>query len=198
MSDIQTIPTLYRSLKCELAVRNHLQGILWLRSLKFFREIERPGWDPMEGIGSYTVDGLLHGDVADDKPIFPGFILSFSELRLANFGSFVLELRHPEELRNRIVSRFPEGTSIEWHRVAYDKRPNLESAPPPSEDWKRKHFAKPKEFADEREWRLVVFLPPPFRLLNDTLKPHVGSLQGIFRLEKLNSRSSVPPAFSAR
>ena len=177
------IPTLYRTLKREAAMRNHLQGILWFRSLKFFREKEGMGRDPMEGIGSYMVDGMLHRDVGDENPIFPAFILSFSERPLVDkFGPFVLKVMSPDELRNRIVCRFPEGTCIDWHRVVYDKREELDSVPNPSENWNRKHSAKPARFADESEWRLVVFLPPPLRLLNDTLKAHVGNLQGVFQL----------------
>lgn len=184
MPIIQTVPPLYRSLECPLAVNNHLQGILWLRLLKYFRELEGPGRDTMEGIGSFTVGRIVHVDVADERPIFPGFILCFSELPLPKFGEFILELTQPEKLRERIAHRFPQGTSIEWSRVEYDKRPNLESVPTPSQGWDRKHFTKPEEFADEREWRLVVFLPPPLRLLNDTIKPHVGNLQGLFGLKK--------------
>ena len=78
--------------------------MLWLRSLKYFRGIEEPGRDSLEG---------------------------FSEIPL-------------------------------------------------------EHCAKPASFACEREWRLVVFLPAPLRLLDDTLKPHVGNLQGVLRL--------MPPA----
>ena len=137
----------------------------------------------MEGIGSYTVDEMLHHDVSDENPIFPAFILSFSELPLKEkFGHFVLKVTRPDELRNRIECRFPKGTSIEWRRVEYDKKEELESVQSPSEDWNRKHYAKPACFACEREWRLVVFLPPPLRLLNDTLKAHVGNLQGVFQL----------------
>lgn len=177
------IPTLYRALKCEAAMRNHLQGILWFRSLKYFREKEGTGRDPMEGIGSYVVDGITHQDVGDENPIFPAFILSFSERPLVdNFGSFVLKLTRPDELRNRIVCRFPERSRIEWHRVEYDKKEELESDPSPVEGWNRKHFAKPECFADEREWRLVVFLPSPLSILNDTLKVNVGNLQGVFQL----------------
>ncbi len=164
-------------------MRNHLDGILWFRSLKYFREKEGSGRDPMEGIGSYRVGEILHHDVGDKNPIFPAFILSFSELPLKEkFGPIVLKVMHPDELRNRIVCRFPEGTSIDWRRVEYDKKEELESVPSPLEDWNRKHYAKPACYAYEREWRLVVFLPPPLRLLNDTLKAYVGNLQGVFQL----------------
>ncbi len=184
MSENHSVPPLYRSLECPLAAKNHLQGILWLRSLKHFRQIEGPRQDSEEGIGSYTIDGFLNVDVADERPIFPAFILCFGELPLPKFGKFILKLTQPEKLREQVAGRFPPGTKIAWHRVEYDKKLNLDSDPTPSVGWARKHFSKPEKFADEKEWRLVVFLPPPLRLLDDTIKPHVGNLQGIFRLEK--------------
>ena len=176
------IPTLYRSLKSEAAVRNHLLGMLWFRSLKYFRGIEGPGRDPLEGVGSYTVHGMLHQDVSDENAIFPPFILCFSELPLEEFGAFVFKVAWPDALRNRVLSKFPVGTQVEWHQVEYHKQEVLDSVLSSTEHWNRKHYTKPSNFAHEREWRLVVFLPAPLRLLNDTLKPHVGNLQGMFEL----------------
>ena len=176
------IPTLYRTLKCEAAVRNHLVGRLWFQSLKHFRGVESSGRDPLEGVGSYTVRGMLHRDVSDENAIFPAFILCFSERPLREHGDFVLKLRRPLALRDRVLSKFPDRSRVEWHQVEYGKKEVLDSVPGPSELWKRKHYTKPADFAHEREWRLVVFLPPPFRLLNDTIKPHVGNLQGVFEV----------------
>ena len=176
------IPILYRSVDCEQAMRNHLSGILWFRSLKYFRAIEKLGHDPMEGLGTYTVDGRRHHDVADERPIIPAFIMSYSEVPLLEFGGFVLRLSNPLGLRDRIKNQFPERSCVRWHEVKYDKKETLNTEPKPSENWDRKHYSKPASFAHEREWRLVIFLPPPLRLLNDTLKPHVGNLQGFFEL----------------
>ncbi len=176
------VPVLYRALNCEAAVKCHLMGKLWFRSLKYFRGIEGPGRDPSEGVGSYRVQGVEHRDVSDESPIFPAFILCFSELKLAKFGKFFLEVRHPNDLAERVKSQFPDRTEVKWHRVQYGKREVLDSVPSTAEHWDRKHYTKPACFAEEQEWRLVVFLPPPLRLLNDTLKLHVGNLQGILRL----------------
>ena len=172
------IPILYRGLDSETAMRNHLQGMLWFRSLKHFRGIDRPGRDPTEGVGSYTVDGMLHRDVADEHPIFPAFIMSYSEVALPEYGKFILRLSNPPGLCGGIRDRVPERSRVRWHRVIYDKTEDLDTVPGPSDDWARKHYSKPACFAHEREWRLAIFLPPPLRLLNDTLKLHVGNLHG--------------------
>ena len=181
------IPTLYRTVKCNAAVKNHLMGMLWFRSLKYFRGIEGPGRDPLEGVGSCTVQGRLYRDVSDENAIFPAFILCFSELRLEKFGRFGLKVARPDALRDRVLAKCPDRTRVEWQRVEYGKQEVLDSVPGPTEHWIRKHYTKPARFAEEREWRLVVFLPEPFRLLNDTLKPHVGNLQQVF--EVLSSAS---------
>ena len=175
------IPALYRTVTSEEARRNHLLGILRFGSLKYFRTKEGAGRDEMEGIGSYTVDGKQHRDVSDERPIFPGFILCFSERPLLEYGNFVLELSAPHELRKRVMRSFPDKTSVEWQKVTYNKTEHLDSVPGPYEAWRRKYYTKPACFAHEMEWRLVIFLPSPLRLLNDTLKPCVGNLQGLFR-----------------
>lgn len=176
------IPTLYRAVKGETVFKSHRSGKLWFRSLKYFRTMEGPGRDPMEGVGSYTVRGMLHRDVSDENAIFPPFALSFSELPLREYGDFVLKLERPNALRERVLCKFPERTRVQWYRIEYGKKAELDTVPGPTEVWKRKHFTKPERFAHEKEWRLVMFLPPPLRLLNDTLKPHVGRLQGLFEL----------------
>ena len=63
----------------------------------------------------------------------------------------------------------------------------LDTNPSPTEDWNRTHYSKPKKFADDKEWRLVIFLP--MRLLNDTLKVHVGDLLDVFDLIRSPMRS---------
>ncbi len=168
---------LHRTVDSEEARRNHLLGILWFRSLKRFRMQEGAGRDEMEGLGSYTVRGEQHGDIADDKPIFPAFIQCFSEKPLPKYGNFGLKLLDPCALRKRVECRFPKGTTVEWLKVTYDKTEHLDAVPNPYEERHRKHYGKPACFAREREWRLVIFLSPPLRLLNDTLKPCVATFR---------------------
>ena len=172
---------LYRTVSSEEVRKKHLRGILWFGSLKYFRTKEGTGRDDMEGIGSYTVDGKQHKDVSDKTAIFPCFILCFSEQPLLEYGNFVLELSNPHELRRRVKRSFPDKTCVEWHKVTYDKTEHLDAVANPSEDWNRKHYSKPACFAHEKEWRLVIFLPPPLRLLNNTLKLCVGNLQSLFK-----------------
>ena len=175
---------LYRTVSSEEAGRNHLLGILWFRSLKHFRTVEGAGRDELEGIGSYTVGAAHYVDVADERPVFPAFILSFSEQPIWEHGDFALKLLDPCALRERVKERLfqdPAKADVEWHKVTYDKTRHLEAELGPSEEWGRKHYSKPVCFACEREWRLVIFLPPPLRILNDTLKVGLGNLQGIFR-----------------
>ena len=126
------IPTLYRVLDSETAMRNHLQGILWFRSLKYFRAIDGVGRDPMEGVGSYTVDGMLHRDVADEHAVFPAFIMSYSEVALPEYGKFVLRLSNPPGLCDRIRDQLPERSRVVWHRVRYNKTEDLDTVPDPS------------------------------------------------------------------
>ena len=80
------IPTLYRSVEHEADAKDHLRGMLWFRSLKYFREIDGPGRDSLEGAGTYTVQGMLHREVSDKNPIFPAFVLCFSEIPLERYG----------------------------------------------------------------------------------------------------------------
>ena len=106
------VPTLYRSVECQQAVTNHLLGILWFQSLAHFRAIERPGRDSMEGIGSYTVAGRRHNDVADEHPVFPAFIMSFSEMPLPAYGKYVLKLSNPDELCKQVAERLPDQSRV--------------------------------------------------------------------------------------
>lgn len=180
---MRDFPVLYRCLADEVAVTNHLKGYLWFRSPKFFRSIEGRGNDPLEGIGSYILGGSVYKDIGDDRPIQPAFLISFSEIILPEYGKYVLKLENPNDLSERVKSRLPKGSNVYWRKIKYDKVEELYSEPSPTEGWNRKFFSKPSEFESEKEWRLVVFLPMPLRLLNDTLEPCVGNLQGIFRLQ---------------
>ena len=48
--------------------------------------------------------------------------------------------------------------------------------------WNRKYFWKPQEYADEKEWRLIVTFLHSFRILNKTLK--IKEPQEFFQLRK--------------
>lgn len=177
-------PTLFRAVKDYPAVENHLTGKLLFRSPIVFRKSNGVGADPLEGIGYYELpDGKICRDVNDENPT--AFILSFGEQAesLKKFGEYCLEVRHPLELKRRVECRLCPGSRVEWRKIKYDKVVQLEDNPSPAEDWNRTHYSKPETFAQEKEWRLLIFLP--MRLLNDTLELHVGDLPDIFRLVDL-------------
>ena len=178
---------LYRSLKCQKAVDNHLKGKLWFRSLKYFQQTEGIGRDELEGVGSYTVGNLNYCDIDDRETIYSVFIMSFSEVRLPKYGQFCLALREPSQFKQRIEQRIldsfrPDGYSVEWRKVTYNKTRILSHEPSPTADWARKYWEKPERFASEKEWRLLIFLPPPLRLLDDTIKPHVGDIESLLQI----------------
>lgn len=201
-------PTLFRAVKDYHAVENHLAGTLWFRSLPYFRNIKSRyrllgcpflTWfqslpyfrkikgvraDPLEGIGSYeSPDEKICRDLGDENP--GAFILSFGEQAesLQKFGEYCLEVRHPLELKRRVEDRLCPGSRVEWGKVQYNKVMQLEADPSPAEDRIRTYYSKPEKFADEQEWRLVIFLP--MRLLNETLELHVGRLLDVFDLVDL-------------
>lgn len=180
---MRDIPILYRCLKDEAAVTNHLKGYLWFRSPNYFRSIEGQGKDSLEGIGSYIFNGSVYNDIGDERPIQPAFLISFSEIVLHDYGRYVLKLENPNELYERVKGRLPKGSKVYWRKIKYDKTEELDSEPGPSEGWSRKHFSKPSKFESEKEWRLVMFLPMPLRLLNNTLKVSVGKLIGVLSLQ---------------
>lgn len=181
-------PTLFRVVKDYPAAENHLTGKLLFRSLPSLRNSEGEGKDVSEGIGSYVLaDGRICRDVNDENPT--AFILSFGEQAesVKKFGDYCLEVRNPLELKRRVEDRLCPGSRVEWQKIQYDKvmdKDNkvmqLETNPGPSESWDLMYYSKPETFADEKEWRLLIFLP--MRLLNDTLKLHVGDLPDVFRL----------------
>jgi len=184
-------PTLFRFVKGNEAVENHLTGKLWFQSLPSLRNIEGEGQDVSEGIGSYALpDGRRCRDVNDENPT--AFILSFGEQAesVKKFGEYCLEVRNPLELKRRVEDRLCPGSQVEWRKIQYDKEMDkdnkvmqLETNPGPTESWDLMYYSKPKAFAQEKEWRLLIFLP--MRLLNDTLKLHVGDLPDVFRLVDL-------------
>ena len=178
---------LYRSLNCSESMLNHLEGKLWFRSLKYFHQIESIGRDEMEGVGSYTVDDLNYYDIDDRETIQSVFIMSFSEVRLPEYGQFFLALQEPlqfkQKIEQRILDSFRPGRDrVKWRKVTYNKTRVLSHELSPVADWKRKYWEKPERFASEKEWRLLIFLPPPLRLLDNTIKPHIGSLESLFKI----------------
>lgn len=187
-------PTLFRVVKDYPAVENHLTGKLWFQSLPYFRKIEDKGKDVSEGIGSYALpNGRICRDVNDKTPT--AFILSFGEQAesLKQFGECCLKVSNPLELKRRVECRLCPGSRVEWRKMKYDKvmdRDNkvmrLETNPSPTESWDLMYYSKPETFAQEKEWRLLIFLP--MRLLNDTLKLHVGDLPDVFRLVDLRGQ----------
>lgn len=180
---MRDIPILYRCLSDETAVNNHLKGYLWFRSPKYFRSIEGRGKDSLEGIGSYIFDGSAYRDIGDERPIQPAFLISFSETMLPDYGRHVLRLDNPNDLSEQVTDRLPKGSKVCWRKIKYDKTIVLDSEPSPSEGWDRKYFSKPPKFESEKEWRLVMFLPMPLRLLNNTLVIGVGNLIGVLSVQ---------------
>ncbi len=186
-------PTLFRFVEGNEAMENHLTGKLWFRSLPSLRNIEGEGKDVSEGIGSYALpDGRICRDVNDKNPT--AFILSFGEQAesVKKFGEYCLEVRNLLELKRRVEDRLCPGSQVEWRKIQYDKVMDkdskvmrLETNPGPTESWDLMYYSKPATFAQEKEWRLLIFLPPSIRLLNDTLQLHVGDLPDVFRLVDL-------------
>lgn len=180
-------PYLYRSVRGKEAIRNHLLGELWFRSPAYFRDIEAPASDHLEGVGSYKLDGILHKDVSDSKPIQPVFLTSFSAEPEATrkFGNYYFVLRDPEELRKRVQHALPpEITEVTWQKMEYTKTMQVARDIGPSENWARKYLCKPEKFSDEQEWRLFILFRHSFRLLNRTMKICIGNLHGVLDLRK--------------
>lgn len=182
---IETPPTLFRSLQDRDAMQNHWSGILWFRSPRYFRNIEDGRKDPLEGVSSYQLSAGTHWrSINDEIPVQPAFILSFSEIPLPKkYGQYVLKVQNPLELKDRVERRLLQGMSrVEWGKVKYDKRMQLEDHPPLGEDRIRQFFSKPEKFTDDREWRLVITFRHSLPILNETLKLHLGksSLIDIF------------------
>ncbi len=180
--------TLFRTTNSREALYNHLKGILWFRSPRYFREPgEDLSADPSEGIGSYKLpNGQICHDLDDDSdvPIIPFFMLSFSEIPLTKFGKYIFEISGLTELEKRVenICSIVKGSHISFQKIEYGKVEQLETDPGPSESWNRKYFSKPREFAGEKEWRLAINFPSQFRIGNNTLELHVRNLQGILNL----------------
>lgn len=190
---IEAPPPLFRSVPDDDTMNSHLSGILWFRSPNYFRDIEDIRADQLEGVGSYTPsDGTTNRDVSDTVPIQPTFILSFSEIPLSKYGKYVLKVQNPMELKRRVECRLPQKISeVEWRKIRYDKEMRVETDPGPGEGWSRKHYSKPRNYADEREWRLVIRFLHSFPILNQTLKLNFGkgNLVDIFELMPLGSET---------
>lgn len=176
-------PTLFRAVKDEPAARKHLAGVLWFRAPAYFRTIEGPAADSLEGSGTFELpDGQVNQDITDDVPIPPTFILCFSAEKNAvkKFGDSCLKVGNPVKLKERVEAALPgEGlTSVCWRKVEYRKRLDVETDPG-ADGWARKYYWKPEEYSDEKEWRLLVQFRHSFRILNKTLKLHTGYQTGL-------------------
>ena len=187
---MQTPSALYRSVKKEdQALENHLQGKLWFRSPRCFREMEGSGNDELEGRGGYELKSTVWSDLDDDAQILSMFALSFSETpgacrKFGNGSPLYLVVREPEKLAEVVRQALPERiTEVGWQKMEYTKTMSLESHPKPVEDWNRKFFSKPVRFAEEQEWRLCIYFCERFPILNETLKLGFGNLRGVLDFE---------------
>ena len=178
-------PTLFRAFKeAPEVLNNHLLGRLWFQSLRYFRKHKGARADILEGIGSHKKPcGGISQDISDKTTINPTFILCFGEQAesLQHFGDHYLEVQDPWELKRRVEMQLPDESRVRWMPIKYDKTWEVKDDLSPFEGWSRKYYSKPKEFADEKEWRLMIWLPPPFQLLNETLKINVRNLEGVFK-----------------
>ena len=190
-------PVLFRII-CKEDLRNHKEGRLWFHSPAYYRTIEDPRRrDPLEDIGSWRHDGMMYNDISDLKRgwhLNPAYILCFSEasaaprMRSAQPGgdTQVVQLTNPEELLKRIQQRILRDcnvVSVEWHKVIYDKAMEVSDASGPKGNRGRKFWHKPKEFAEEKEWRLIIFFRRnSLPIANDRLELHLGPCHGLFHL----------------
>ena len=188
-ADLEVVepPTLFRAVKDQQAAYNHLDGVLWLRAHAYFRDIEGPAADPSEGIGTSKLpDGQVNHDITDDVPVYPAFMLCFSAEKSAakKFGDSCLKVGNPIKLKKRVEAALPEGgvVSVSWRKVEYRKTLKVE-ADPGADGLARKYWWKPEKYSNEKEWRLLVEFRGNLRLLNKTLKLHIGRPSGnLFRL----------------
>ena len=176
--------TLYRRVTGEEAMNNHFRGVLWFRSPSYFRRVEGPQNDPMEGIGSYDFQGRHTHSITDDKPLASVHLLSFAEsiqatddFRSTDAPSYLLELQEPTKLETLIRKALSPEWTVEWEKVKYDKVMDVKYELLPSESYRRQYFRKPEKYANEREWRLVITFKRTDRIiLNETLKFHFSEL----------------------
>ena len=184
--------TLYRRVNGEAALKNHLYGLLWFRSPHYFRNVQGPQNDPMEGIGSYKSAGINYTDVSDrNTGLNPTFVLSFAKTVEATERfrgecgpSFVLELKNPARFgefikQELVVQTDRTAIKVEWDEITYDKAEYVDRELLPSEDHQRKYFSKPKQYEQEEEWRLLILFTR-LHLFNDTIKIRFSNEIGCF------------------
>jgi len=185
-------PTLFRAVKDELAARNHFAGVLWFRAPAYFRTIEGPTADSLEGIGMFRLpEGPVNQDITDKVPIQPAFMLCFSAEKNAvkKFGGHCLEVQNPMAFKRRIEAVLPDGgvTSVSWRKVEYGKTLDVKVDPGAASGWARKYWCKPEKYAGEKEWRLLVQFCHSLPVLNKTLKLRTGRPTGnLFQLVSID------------
>lgn len=186
---VEVPSVLYRAVNSESAFENHVMGMLYFRSFKYFREVEGIGHDELEGVGSYIKNGIAHRDVSDIHPLQPAYLMCFSEdiNSIRKFGDSCIKLCDPVEFEWRVQKSLPpEITSVKWCKVDYTKTKTIEGDISIVEQWHRAYCCKPKEFSAEKEWRLIIRFRHTFRPFNNTLKIHVNDrLEDLFKLQPL-------------
>ena len=92
-------------------------------------------------------------------------------------------LNSPTDLLERVRQSLPPDiTEVSWKQIEYTKTMRVTEDLSPGDDWNRKYYCKPEAYSDEKEWRLFIRFRHSFRILNETLKIHVGGLHGMLRL----------------
>lgn len=182
-SEMVEPPTLFRAVEDKPAEDNHFAGVLWFRAPAYFRTIEGPAADSLEGTGTFELPGgKVSHDITDDSPPAPVFILCFSSEKnaITKFGDHPLKVQNPMALKKCVEAALPGGTltSVCWKRVEYGKTPDVE-ADPGAAGWARKYRWKPEKFSGEKEWRLLVQFRHSLHILNKTLKLRTGYKTGL-------------------
>lgn len=181
MSDV----FIYRYLSAHEAVIAHLSGKLWFHSFRYFRELDDEARrDASEGLVSAPIRGGMRLTyVNETEPTQATYILSFSARSgLTHFGENVLLLTNKEALRERVVAALPTHSSAYWIQVRYANFEGYDAEPDGLEVVQQAEVTKPCGFANEQEWRLVLRLPPSFRIQNDRLELDVGPLDDLFEV----------------
>lgn len=176
--------------------KNHYGGRLWFHAPAHYQDIEDPQRrDELDGRGSYHLNGIEVCDVSDPKRgwhVCPTYILCFSADEAAASACFtgpgpsklVIRLANPEELRKLILKKvLPDCNviNVEWRKVVYDKTEDVPEDLNPADDWARKFWHKPKKFAAQKEWRLIIFFQPRMPIANDRLELNLGYCGNLFR-----------------
>ncbi len=169
---------------------NHNGGRLWFHAPGHYQDIEDPRRrDESEGCGSYRLNGVTVEDVS----VSPAYILCFSADEAAASACFaeprtpkmIIRLANPEELRILILKEvLPDCNviNVEWREVIYDKTEDVPEDLNPADDWARKFWHKPKKFAAQKEWRLIIFFQHSMPITNDRLELNLGYCGDLFRL----------------